>query len=82
MEEIELQIKQDKNTLAGITDKLESVSSTIVASKLKTTDKRFDKDVVKTNLLNVASQIFSQYERKVTESNRINENIEKFSADD
>ena len=73
-----MQIKQNENKLANITDKLESVSSTIIASKVKTTDKLFDKGVVKTALLNVASPMFSQYEKKLNESNRIKKTLKKF----
>ena len=82
MDKIELQIKQDESTVKDIAEKIELASHTIFAIKESFLQKLIVKEAVKTEMINVAGQMFIQYERELDESNQIMKSYEKYIGDD
>ena len=62
MDKIELEIKQDKNTINDIAEKLELVSNTNMETKEELLQKFVAKDVIKNKMITVAEQMFIEYE--------------------
>ena len=67
MDKIEIQIKQDEDTVNDIAEKIELASNTNFATREELLQKLIGKDVVKTKLINVVGQLFIQYEKELDE---------------
>ena len=81
MDKIEIEIKQDENTINDIAEKLELVSNTNVVTK-QLFQKFVDKDVIKNKMINLAGQILIQYEKEIDNSNKIIKEYEDYIGDD
>ena len=82
MDKIELEIKQDENTINDIAERLELVSNTNMFTKEKLLQKFVAKDVIKNKMINVAGQMFIEYEKEIDNSNQINKGYEDYISDD
>ena len=82
MDKIEIEIKQDKNTKNDIAEKLELVSNTILVTKEELLHIFVAKDVIKNKMINVAGQMFIEYEREIDNSNQIIKGYEDYIGDD
>ena len=81
MDKIELEIKQDENTINDIAEKIELISNTIMVTK-ELLQKIVAKDVIKNNMINVAGQTFIEYEKELDNSNQIIKGYEDYIGDD
>ena len=82
MDKIEKEIKQDENTINDIAEKLELESATNMATKEELLQKFVAKDVIKNKMINVAGQMFIEYEEKLDNSNQIINDYEDYIGDD
>ena len=82
MDKIELEIKQDEKTINDIAEKLEIVSNTNMVTKEELLQKFVAKDVVKNKMINVAGQMFIEYEKELDNSNQIIKGYEDYIGDD
>ena len=82
MEKIELEIKQDENTINDIAEKLELISNTFMVTKEELLQKFVAKDVIKNKMINVAGQMFIEYEKELDNSNQIIKGYEDYIGDD
>ena len=82
MDKIEQEIKQDENTINDIAEKLELVSNTNMITKEELLQKFVAKDVIKNKMINVAGQMFIEYEKELDNSNQIIKGYEDYIGDD
>ena len=82
MDKIEQEIKQDENTINDIAKKLELVSNTNMVTKEELLQKFIAKDVIKNKMINVAGQMFIEYEKGLDNSNKIIKGYEDYIGDD
>ena len=82
MDKIELEIKQDENTINDIAEKLELVSNTNMVTKEELLQKFVAKDVIKNKMITVAGQMFIEYEKELDNSNQIIKGYEDYIGDD
>ena len=82
MDKIELEIKQDENTINDIAEKLELISNTNMVTKEELFKKFVAKDVIKNKMNNVAGQMFIEYEKELDNSNQIIKGYEDYIGDD
>ena len=82
MDKIEQEIKQDENTINDIAEKLELVSKTNMVTKGQLLQKFVAKDVIKNKMINVAGQMFIEYEKELDNSNQIIKGYEDYIGDD
>ena len=82
MDKIEQEIKQDEDTIIDIAEKLELVSKTNMATKEELSQKFVAKDVIKNKMINVAVQMFIEYEKELDNSNQIIKGYEDYIGDD
>ena len=82
MDKIEQEIKQDENTINDIAEKLELISNTNMVTKEELLQKFVAKDVIKNKMINVAGQIFIEYEKELDNSNQIIKGYEDYIGDD
>ena len=82
MDEIEEEIKQDEKTINDLAQKLELVSNTNMATKEELLQKFVAKDVIKNKMINVAGQMFIEYEKELDNSNQIIKGYEDYIGDD
>ena len=81
MDKKELEIKQDENTINDIALKLELVSNTNMVTKEELLHKFIAKDVIKNKMINVAGQMFIEYEKELDNSNQIIKGYEDYIGD-
>ena len=82
MDKIEQEIKRDENTINDIAEKLELVSKTNMVTKEELLQKFVAKDVIKNKMINVAGQMFIDYEKEIDNSNQIIKGYEDYIGDD
>ena len=82
MDKIEQEIKRDENTINDIAEKLELVSKTNMVTKEELLQKFVAKDVIKNKMINVAGQMFIEYEKELDNSNQIIKGYEDYIGDD
>ena len=82
MDKIEQEIKQDEDTIIDIAEKLELVSNTNMVTKEELLQKFVAKDVIKNKMINVAGQMFIEYEKELDNSNKIIKGYEDYIGDD
>ena len=82
MDKIEQEIKQDENTINDIAEKLELKSNTNMVTKEELLQKLVTKDVIKNKMINVAGQMFIEYEKEIDNSNKIIKGYENYIGDD
>ena len=82
MDKIEQEIKQDENTINDIAEKLELTSNTNMITKEELLHKFIAKDVIKNKMVNVAGQMFIEYEKELDNSNQIIKGYEDYIGDD
>ena len=82
MDKIELEIKQDENTINDIAEKLELISNTNMVTKEELLQKFVAKDVIKNKIITVAGQMFIEYEKELDNSNQIIKGYEDYIGDD
>ena len=82
MDKIELEIKQDENTINEVAEKLELISNTNMVTKEELLQKFVAKDVIKNKMIDVAGQMFIEYEKELDNSNQIIKGYEKYIGDD
>ena len=82
MDKIQLQIKQDENTINDIAEKLELISNTNMVTKEELLQKFVAKDVIKNKMISVAGQMFIEYEKELDNSNQIIKGYEDYIGDD
>ena len=81
MDKIEQEIKQDENTINDIAEKLELTSNTNMITKEELLHKFIAKDVIK-KMINVAGQMFIEYEKELDNSNQIIKGYVDYIGDD
>ena len=82
MDKIELETKQDENTINDIAEKLELLSNTNMVTKEELLQKFVAKDVIKNKMINIAGQIFIEYEKQIDNCNQIIKGYEDYIGDD
>ena len=82
MDKIELEIKQDENTISVIAEKLELVSNNNMVKKEEHLQSLVAKDVIKNKMITVAAQMFIEYEKELDKSNQIFKGYEAYIGDD
>ena len=82
MDKIEQAIKQDEDTVIDNAEKLKLVSNTNMATKEELLQKFIAKDVIKNKMINVAGQMFIEYEKELDNSNQIIKGYEDYIGDD
>ena len=82
MDKIEQAIKQDEDTVYDVAEKLKLVSNTNMATKEELLHKFIAKDVIKNKMINVAGQMFIEYEKELDNSNQIIKGYEDYIGDD
>ena len=82
MDKIEQEMKRDENTINDIAQKLELVSNTNMVTKEELLQKFVAKDVIKNKMINVAGQMFIEYEKELDNSNQIIKGYEDYIGDD
>ena len=82
MDKIELEIKQDENTINDIEEKLELISNTNMVTKEELLQKLVAKDVIKNKMITVAGQMFIEYEKEIDNSNQLIKGYEDYIGDD
>ena len=71
MDKIELEIKQDENTIIDFAEYLEIVSNTNKVTIEEILQKIVAKDVITNKMITVAVQIFNEYEKESDNSNQM-----------
>ena len=82
MDKIEQEIKQDDDTINEVAEKLELISNTNMVTKEELLQKFVAKDVIKNKMINVAGQMFIEYEKELDNSNQIIKGYEDYIGDD
>ena len=82
MDKIEQEIKRDENTINEVAEKLELISNTNMVTKEELLQKFIAKDVIKNKMINVAGQMFIEYEKELDNSNQIIKGYEDYIGDD
>ena len=82
MDKIELEIKQDENTINEIAEKLELISNNNMVTKEELLRKFVAKDVIKNKMITVAGQMFIEYEKELDISNQIIKGYKDYIGDD
>ena len=82
MDKIVLEIKRDEITINDIAEKLELISNTNMVTKEELLQKFVAKDVIKNKMINVAGQMFIEYEKKLDNSNQKIKGYEDYIGDD
>ena len=82
MDKIEQEIKRDENTISEVAEKLELISNTNMVTKEELLQKFVAKDVIKNKMINVAGQMFIEYEKELDNSNQIIKGYEDYIGDD
>ena len=82
MDKIEQEIKQDENTINEVAEKLDLISNTNMVTKEELLQKFVAKDVIKNKMINVAGQMFIEYEKELDNSNQIIKGYEDYIGDD
>ena len=82
MDKIEQAIKQDEDTVIDVAEKLKLVSNTNTATKEELLHKFIAKDVIKNKMINVAGQMFIEYEKELDNSNQRIKGYEDYIEDD
>ena len=82
MDKIEQENKQDEDTIIDIAEKLELVSKTNMVTKEELLQKFVAKDVIKNKMINVAGQMFIEYEKELDIYNQIIKGYEDYIGDD
>ena len=82
MDKIEQEIKQDEDTIIDIAEKLELVSNTNMVTKEELLQKFVAKDVIRNKMINVAGQMFIEYEKELDNSNKVIKGYEDYIGDD
>ena len=81
MDKIEQEIIQDEKTINDIAEKLELISNTNIVTKEELLRKFVAKDVIKNKMINVAGQMFIEYEKELDNSNQIIKGYEDYIGD-
>ena len=81
MDKIEQAIKQDEDTVIDVAEKLKLVSNTNMVTKEELLHKFIAKDVIKNKMINVAGQMFIEYEKELDNSNQIIKGYEDYIGD-
>ena len=76
LEEIEQKIRLDESKTQDVAETLETVCNTNTATKEELIHNLIGKGEFKTELINVADEMFLQKEKEVDESNEVMENYE------
>ena len=82
MDKIEQEIKKDESTVYNIAEKLKLVSNTNMVTKEELLHKFIAKDVIKNKMIDVAGQMFVEYEKDLDNSNQIIKGYEDYIGDD
>ena len=82
MDKIEQAIRQDEDTVLDVAEKLKLVSNTNMVAKEELLHKFIVKDVIKKKMINVAGQMFIEYEKELDNSNQIIKCYEDYIGDD
>ena len=82
MDKIEQAIRQDEDTVIDVAEKLKLVSNTNMVTKEELLHKFIAKDVIKNKMINVAGQMFIEYEKELDNSNQIIKGYEDYIGDD
>ena len=82
MDKIEQAIRQDEDTVIDVAEKLQLVSNTNMVTKEELLHKFIAKDVIKNKMINVAGQMFIEYEKEIDNSNQIIKGYEFYIGDD
>ena len=82
MDKIEQAIRQDEDTVIDVAEKLRHVSNTNMVTKEELLHKFIAKDVIKNKMINVAGQMFIDYEKVLDNSNQIFKGYEDYIGDD
>ena len=82
MDKIEQAIRQDEDTVIDVAEKLKLVSNTNMVTKEELLHKFIAKDVIKNKMINVAGQMFIEYEKEIDKSNQIIKGYEDYIGDD
>ena len=78
MDKLELEKRQDDNTLNDIAEKLQLVSNTNMVTKEELLQKFVAKDVIKNKMITVAGQMFIEYEKELDNSDKIIKGYEDY----
>ena len=81
MDKIELEIKQDENTINDIAENLDLVSNTNMVTKEELLQKFVAKGVRKNKMITVAGQMFIKYEKELDNSDKIIKGYEDYIGD-
>ena len=82
MDKIEEEIKRDDDNVYEVAEKLELISNTNMATKEEPLQKFIAKDVIKNKMINVAGQMFIEYEKEIDNSKQIIKGYEDYIGDD
>ena len=82
MDKIEQEIKRDDDTVYEIAEKLQLISNTNMVTKEELLHKFIAKDVIKNKMINVAGQMFIEYEKELDNSNQSIKGYEDYIGDD
>ena len=82
MDKKEQAIRQDEDSVIDIAEKLKFVSNTNMATKEELLHKFIAKGVIKNKMINVAVQMFIEYEKEIDNSNQIIKGYEYYIGDD
>ena len=82
MHKIEQEIKRDENTTNDIAEKLEIISNIKMVTKEELLQKFVAKDVIKNKMINVAGQMYIEYEKELDNSNQTSKEYEDYIGDD
>ena len=82
MDKIEQEIKRDDDTVYEVAEKLKLISNTNMVTKEELLQKLVAKDVIKNKMINVAGQMFIEYEKELDNSNQIIKGYEDYIGDD
>ena len=81
MDKIEQAIRQDEDTVIDVAERLKLVSNTNMVTKEELLHKFIAKDVIKNKMINVAGQMFIEYEREIDDSNQLIKSYEDYIGD-
>ena len=82
MDKIEKAIRQNKDTVLDVAEKLKLVSNTNMVTKEEILNKFIAQDVIKNKMINVAGQMFIEYEKEIDNSNQRIKGYEDYIGDD
>ena len=81
MDKIEQAIRQDEDTVIDVAEKLKLVSNTNMATKEELLHNFIAKDVIKNKMINVAGQMFIEYEKEKDNSKERTKGYEDYIGD-